>query len=142
MESEAVLVKGAGIGAGLQWFTRKYGEVARRQLIEMLPKEERDMLRTILPSSWYPVSLLSNINECIARYSDVTTRPAQEKLFKELNRWVAEENLSTLYRALLILMTPDRLFEILPRLWSTYFKGVEVEVHRTPNAPRGTCTVH
>jgi hypothetical protein len=141
MEEEAVQTKGSGLHASLNWITKTYGAAAHDRVVASLPPEQRQLLRLVLPSSWYPISLASTLHEAIAEQLGGGDRASIERTFKDMSRFVAEENLSTLYRAMLILMTPERLFETLPRLWNTYFKGIEVQNVRTPNAKRGICTV-
>lgn len=138
--SEPVQIKGAGVRAGLEWFRKRHGETAYAQLLDRLPVDQRHLVRSMLPSTWYPTSLLVQIYLGLA--SQMTTdRESAGQFFRELNRNVAEQNLSTVYRAMLFVMSADRLFEMLPRMWSTYFRGVGVEITRDPNARRGTCRV-
>jgi hypothetical protein len=85
---------------------------------------------------------LASLYEALPAFAPGRDKATLERFFRDMNRYVAENNLSTFYKAMLILMTPDRLFDILPRLWTTYFQGVEVTVTRGPGAKRGTCRVH
>jgi hypothetical protein len=141
MGSDGVQIKGAGLRTGLRWISKHYGEPAVEQLIEMFPAELRESARRILPSSWYPIVLLENVYNGLPKVTGRKDRAAIEQLLKELNAWVAEENLTTFYRALLLVMTPDRLFEMFPRLFDTYFRGIQVNTSREAGN-RGICTVH
>jgi hypothetical protein len=137
---EPVQIKGAGIRAALEWFRSRHGEAAYEQLLNGLSGDQRMLVRSMLPSLWYPSSLLVQLYQVLA--SQVTSgRDSAGKFFWELNRNVAEQNLSTVYRAMLFVMSPDRLFDMLPRMWSMYFRGIKVENARDPKARRGTCRV-
>jgi hypothetical protein len=135
-------VKGAGIRSGLEWLEKTYGRPALDKMIASLPGELRDAARAPLASSWYPIGLLAGIYTALPTFTPARDRVALERVAKDLNRYVAEANLSTLYRALLVLMTPERLFSTLPRMWSLYFKGIEAQIVRDPDGSRGTCRVH
>src|SRR5689334_565927 len=101
-------------------------------MIAGLPAEHREAARAPLPSSWYPVALLGHVYGVLPSLAPAKDRPTMERVVKDMNRYVADANLGTFYRALLILMTPDRLFETLPRMWSLYFKGIDVAITREP----------
>jgi hypothetical protein len=139
---EAVQTKGSGLRSALAWFAIKEGEKAKEQLVATLPPEHRAHLsRAVLPSMWYPASLVGSMQQAMASHLGTRDRQVIDRYFREMTRHVAEDNLSTFYKALLVLMTPDRMFDILPQLWGMYYKGIEVSIARVPNAKRGTCTV-
>jgi hypothetical protein len=141
MTSKGVRVKGAGVRAFLQWVSKNFGEPGVEQLIDTLPDELREPARRSLPSSWYPIVVMECLYKGIPKIAGCRDRAAIEHTLKTVSAWVAEENLSSFYKALLLIMTPDRLFEIMPRLFTTYFNGIGVTTHREAGK-RGTCTVY
>jgi hypothetical protein len=136
-----VQIKGSGIGTGLRWIAKNFGDVTVTKLIDALPAELREPARRILPSSWYPIALLEGLYWELPRLTGRGDRAAKAELIKALNAHVAEENLTTFYKALLLVMTSSRLFDMLPRLFGTYFKGIEVTIQRE-SPKKGTCKVH
>jgi hypothetical protein len=135
-----VEVKGAGVRSGLLWIAKNYGEQARDQLIAQLPAELRDIARTPLAASWYPVALVEHIFGAIPRIAGRTDRAGIESLMKQLNAWIAEDNLTTLYKFLLAFLTPERLTDRMPSLWTTYYRGIDATVQRE-SQQRAVCTV-
>jgi hypothetical protein len=91
---------------------------------------------------WYPLSVATNIYTALPELGGCRDRADIERLFKRLSGYIAEDNLSTIYRALLLIMRPNGIFDLLPRLWRTYFRGIEVTTARDGKEPRGTCTVY
>jgi hypothetical protein len=141
MESESgVYVKGAGLRTALEWVSKNHGNATVEQLINMMPPELRGSARKMLPSSWYPLVMLDSVYQGLPKVVGCRDRVAIEQLFMKLNAWIAEENLSTFYKALLMIMTPERLFAMVPRLFATYFKGIEVST-QPDGDKRGTCMV-
>src|SRR5262249_8594318 len=102
--SGSVQVKGAGLRTALQWVSKNVGEGGVEQLIGTFPIELQEPARRLLPSSWYPIVMMESLYKGLPMLTGRTDRAAIEKLLKELNAWVAKENLSTFYKALLLVM--------------------------------------
>jgi hypothetical protein len=139
-ETLMVEVKGAGIRSGLAWIAQQYGEPAREQLIAQLPVELRDLARAPLAASWYPVALVDHIFVAVPRIAGRTDRAGIESIMKQLNAWIAEDNLTTLYKFLLAFLTPERLTDRMPALFKTYYRGIDATVRRE-SPLHAVCTV-
>ena len=131
--------KGAGI---LKWSTfveERFGVGTMARLLASAPPELRALEPSIVASGWYPVAYPGHIFRRIAD-DLVPERREQNELFEKLGRVVAEDNLSSIYRLLLTLMSPDKVLGMTPRLWTKYFDGITVTV--SPGAHRtGTVVV-
>jgi hypothetical protein len=53
-------------------------------------------------------------------------RPKTVEAMRRLGEYVAADNLSALYKVALAFTSPDGLLALMPRLWSNYFRGVEL----------------
>jgi hypothetical protein len=141
MKGQEAFVKGSGLRTAMHWFAKRFGKEAFDEFVGALPVEHRTMVTALLPSSWYPIALMENTNRLFPKIAGCTDRSSHERFYREMTGHVAEENLTSFYKALLYLMNPDRMFDLVPRIFLTYFKGIEVGVERVA-ANQGTCTVH
>ena len=88
-------VKGAMVRAHLQFVKDKLGEPAVARTIESLPPAVAAEVQSILASSWCAFQSLIALDRAIAR---IAGRDEKE-LMRELGRYSAQINLSTIYRA-------------------------------------------
>jgi hypothetical protein len=58
-----------------------------------------------------------------------------------MGRSIAEQNLNTIYKFMLKVLSPNRLISLLPNLWNIYFREIQVIITTAPEGGRGTCTV-
>ncbi len=88
-------VKGAMVRAHLQFVRDRFGEPAVARTLAALPPAVAAEVNGILPSTWCTFESLVVLDRAIAR---VAERDARE-LMRELGRYSAQINLSTVYRA-------------------------------------------
>ncbi len=88
-------VKGAMVRAHLQFVRDRLGEPALALLLKNLPAAVAADVQGILPSTWCAFESLVTLDRMIAR---VAGRDERE-LMRELGRYSAKINLSTIYRA-------------------------------------------
>src|SRR5262249_1975886 len=63
-----------------------------------------------------------------------------EKTFRVLGRYVAEDNLTTIYKIVLAFAKPKHIMSMLPKFWQMYFGGIEVRSEAT-GPSTGVCYV-
>lgn len=88
-------VKGAMVRAHLQFVRDRMGEAALAQTLEALPKELAAEVHNVLTSSWCAFESLIQLDRAIARVAGGD----EKELLRELGRYSAQINLSTVYRA-------------------------------------------
>jgi hypothetical protein len=140
-EGAEITTKGTGIRSSLEYIAERYGVEALSSIISGLPEELRDVLPNLRSSGWYPARFHGEVWTALARDFIGPDRGEQARHFHALGRHVAGDHLSSVYSVLISLAWPDTLLSLTPRLWSTYFDGVRVEVQRDPEARRGAVTV-
>lgn len=124
----SVRVKGAGLKPAVAYVSGQIGPEAWALHLSRLPDEIRRDCERPLASGWYALeSLVSTLSALINARHSGDPRAAESSL-RELGRFVAEDNLSTVYRAFLLLAKPETIFGMLPRLWNTYFDGLQATV--------------
>lgn len=125
--------KGTGIKSWSTYIETKYGAGTMSKLLADLPPELRGIYPNVLTSEWYPVEFAGFAFTAMAK-TLVPDPREQTKFFDEIGRVIAQDNLNSIYRFVLSMMSPDRVLGMTPRLWTTYFEGVEVTV--TPGENR------
>ena len=128
-ERTAVTVKGAGIRSSRKWIERTYGAEVLAEILQGVSPEAAEIFRDPLASNWFPVKLVDEVWQELEHHRrEADHRPFRE-LMVEHGIYIAQDNLSTIYDILFIFVrTPRQLFNMMPRLWKTYFRGVEVTV--------------
>lgn len=122
--NDALLIKGSAIRAILAFVTKNYGETIAMQQLEHIPGPA---VREFLSSSWYPSQVAATLIENFLR----TTRikgSERDATLRALGDHVAREHLESTYRFLFSVMTPEKLLDMAPRIWATYFSGVTVQI--------------
>jgi hypothetical protein len=137
---ERARVKGTGFGSSVSFIKTTLG--ARwPQLESSLSAGARTAGEKSLASSWIDLRLLAEYYTGFARLSCGDDRPALAAAFNKLGRFIAQDNLSTVYRFVLKVLSPGQFLSLLPTLWDTYFHGLGVEVQEERQRKRGLCTV-
>lgn len=122
---DEVLCKGVNFRGVLAACESLLGGSIAEEVEAKLTGEFGDHLRTgrVLASSWYPIAWYVELHETIARVTGRGPRVAGE-----LAARAVEEDFSGVYRALLMVLKPERLFRWGPRVFSTYWRGPQLEV--------------
>jgi hypothetical protein len=83
----------------------------------------------LLVGSWYDAEALLDVIEAAAKEEQMKVEDAVE----EIARMNAREDLKTVYRVFLRILSPTRVVGFLPRMWQQYFRfgGVEILQNRT-----------
>jgi predicted hydrocarbon binding protein len=88
-------VKGAMVRAHLQFVRDRFGEPALAETLKALPPAVAAEVHGLLPSTWCAFESLISLDRTIAR----TAHRDERDLVRELGRYSAQINLSTIYRA-------------------------------------------
>lgn len=135
-------VKGAGPKTTLEWVRKNYGEEGFKKVLDGCTPSTRSTLEAIIISAWYPTAVADDVCVSFANSGLVGKGPNLDRAFRLLGVFIAENNLSTLYKVVFKFVTPDTMLGLLPRMWKTYFDGIETDVqHETEGPNTGTCRV-
>jgi hypothetical protein len=133
-------VKGTGFGSSVAFIKK---DLAQRwpELEASLSAPARAAGENVLASSWLDVSLLAQYYSGYARLGCGDDPRRLQQSFNRLGRFIAMDNLSTVYRFVLKVLSPTQFLSLLPTLWNTYFQGLEVAIEEQKGGRRGRCTV-
>jgi hypothetical protein len=127
--------------SSIDWILQNYGEDTWQKILSLLPAELQGKARNVVTPLMYPAALGDKIYRVFADECCGKEQKAREEAFRKMGRYIAEENLSTVYRLLLRFMTPGQFLGRLPKVWTTYFDGIDVTVQQDAEAQNGTCRV-
>lgn len=112
-------VKGHILLARLQYVRDVGGEEKLGEVLATLPAQDRaDLLGMILPVTWYPLDLNLRLDGAIAT---VLSPDDKARVFLEMGRASAEQNLKGVHRPYLREGDPHFLLSAAPRIYSAYY---------------------
>jgi hypothetical protein len=138
--SDRARVKGTGFGSSVSFIKRSLAE-RWPELEAALSAPARAAGENVLASSWLDVSLLAEYYVGYARLGCSGDPRLVQQSFNKLGRFIAMDNLSTVYRFVLKVLSPTQFLSLLPTLWNTYFQGLQIAVEEERGVKRGRCTV-
>lgn len=125
MSASTVNVKGSVLEARFRWTRQVHGHAGLDRLLRALPPEDRETYeKVILPSSWYPFARFVRVNEAIDR----TFGAGDLALVREVARWAADANLTTLYRFFYQVGSVGFILGMGSRLWRLNYDAGALEV--------------
>lgn len=133
-------IKGASLRPSFEYVESQIGAEAWQARLKTLSGDALVGCTRPLSSSWYPLECAQFIWDALVDEKFGGDARAAEPGLREVGRIVAEANLSTIYRAFLMLARPETIIRMLPRMWTTYFDGIEA-VSEMVGPQRGHCTV-
>ncbi len=120
--------KGTGLMSSANWIRKTYGKEAFEQVAAAISPAAAEAMRHPLATEWYPASVISEAWTAVGRVAHPGDDPAFHRALRELGRFVASDNLSTVFRVMIALIgTPDQMFRTIERFWNQYFQGVHVD---------------
>jgi hypothetical protein len=119
-------MKGAALNSTVTWVRKELGEEVLREVFAAMPANFATQYEKALAFSWVPIPVQDAFQRALAAKAWPNDRAKTIQSMRRLGMYVAADNLSTLYKVVLAFTSPDSLLAMLPRLWSTYFSGVEV----------------
>jgi len=144
MSGGAAKAKGTGLMSSVSWIRTTYGKETLDQITAQLSPEAAETVKQPLATEWYPASQISELWSAVSQVAHPDDRDAFLRAMRELGRFVASDNLSTVFRVLIALIgTPEQMFRSIERFWGQYFQGVRVENDESElAAKRGTSRVY
>jgi hypothetical protein len=112
-------VKATLIMAGKDYIVEKYGQDAFEKVIEEAEPDTASILKGLLvSSSWLPEKTLK---EFMAATEKTLVPPGQGRdFFYDMGYWMAEHEITGLYRVLFRFLNPKRLCTNAAKLWDLY----------------------
>jgi uncharacterized protein (TIGR02265 family) len=112
-------IKGHVLLARLQYVRDAGGEAQLQKVLASLPAEDRAVLTgMILPVTWYPLELNLRLDGAIAT---VLSPDDKSRVFLEMGRASAEQNLRGVHRPYLREGDPHFLLASAPRIYAAYY---------------------
>lgn len=136
--------RGTGLLSINKWIAETYGPKVHRRLLKAVSPETAEALQNALPATWYPVEHTAEIWRALRDELPWDSSGAFEQAMTAQGEFIAQDNLSTVFRVLLIFVRgPEQMFKQLPKFWHQYFDGIEVELDESEiDQGKGVCTVH
>lgn len=127
-EGEQARVRGAGLMSTNKWLRETYGPETLKEILKELSPAAAESLASPLATEWYPAGFVSEIYTTIQRVAHSDGKEDFGRVLRELGRFLASDNLSTVFRVLLAFVSsPQQMFQNIDRFWGQYFQGVRVE---------------
>jgi hypothetical protein len=132
-------IKGGSLRLSFEFVEAQIGSEAWQARLKTLSGDTLIGCTRPLSSSWYPLECAQFIWDALVDEKFGGDPRAAEPTLREVGRVVAEANLSTIYRAFLMLARPETIIRMLPRMWTTYFDGIIADSELVgPQHGRGT----
>ncbi len=118
-------VKGSALSSRVLWVQLGHGDAGRDRLLAACSPELRgNVERGIEKAKWYPFEQFVELNETIDRlFGD-----GDHGLVRELGRYGADANLTTIYRLFYKMGTTHWILARAVRLWSAHYDSGYLEV--------------
>jgi len=111
------------------------------EIIASLPAEQRPGSLGFLSASTYDLAVIDGILRGYHRELERTRRAAEtERHMRAIGSSIAEDNLNTVFKLVLSLVTPHTFVEKLPSLWSLCFSDADASAKVTAERA-GQCVV-
>lgn len=122
-------IKGALLRARLDWLRAREGDEALARVLGRVPESERAVLaESLVPSLWYPTSLLEALDSALAAELAAGADDEEiEELFEEAGEHVARQHARSIYRLFFRETEPDRVLRVAACVFSTYYSGLAAE---------------
>jgi hypothetical protein len=134
--------KGSAPASTRAYIVREFGLPTWEKALAEVSPACREGMDKPLAFAWYPLQGFDELFVGLFRHCCHEDPLRADRFFREVGRYIAEDNLNTIYKVVLALAQADHIVTLLPRLWGNYFAGIDVKVERPdPAVRRGTCTV-
>lgn len=108
--------KGIGFTNVKRFTVGRFGEKGWTSLLDALPQEDREELQAIIPMGWYSLPLYARL----IRTLDKIHGAGDLGLLKELGRYEAEQDLTTIHRFFLRFTNPAFIVEKTSEYWGRF----------------------
>ncbi len=108
--------KGIGFTNVRKFTTARFGEAGWTAVVDALSKEDRDELQAVIPMGWYSLSLYARLIHALAKVHG----GGDLAFIKELGRFEAEQDLTTIHRVFLRFTNPAFIVEKTSEYWRRF----------------------
>ena len=122
-----VKIKAINLRSSKEFIKEKYGEDSLRKVIDSLSEEDKEIVNTVLPSSWIPQDTWIRFFEAVVR----ELAAGNESIVKEAGSYTANKELSSIHRLFLKFGNPENIAKKVPVLMETYFSADEHDMEAT-----------
>jgi len=124
-------VNGSLIANTRRFVLKYYDEKAWQEVLQGIPSEHSEVATSAVTIGWYDSLIYDLLNQQVAQVLG-PRRP--DEILQALGRFTAEQDFGGIHRFFLSLVTPNTVFERLPRIWGRYQQGGEWVVERHGDA--------
>lgn len=118
------MIKGVSLTQAVKYNKDIMGEDAFNKIISQLNEENRKIMSgSILDSEWYPIDSLINFTDVV--YNTLLNK--NNKALKKASKLIAENQLKTTHKALLLLGSPEAVIEKIDSITIRYFQGINIK---------------
>ena len=111
-------VRGNILKARVAFVRERFGEAAWQKVLASLPEQDHKVLGGILThAAWYPFEISVRLDDAIVR----VVGGGQTKIFEELGRTSAKENLTTVHARFLDPPDPQEFLKKTPMIYKFYY---------------------
>jgi predicted hydrocarbon binding protein len=116
MAEEQAKTKGIGFSNVRAFTIGRFGDPGWAAVVETLPKEDREELLSVIPVGWYSLALYARL----IRALDKVHGRGDLALMKDLGRYEAEQDLTTIHRVFLRFANPAFIVEKTGEYWKRF----------------------
>ena len=130
-------VKGVALISRLQTIKSEFGQESLDKVLENMKSQNREMLASTIPSSWYDADIFKDFNESIQR----TLSSVHSNIMERIGELTAEESLKGVYKTRL---KEGDVYQTLSRaalLWKAFHDTGELSVEMTEGEKKVTLRV-
>lgn len=120
-------VKGAILKSRLAFAEEHGGAAAVQKVLNALPDEDRQTLRTLMTAQWYPFELGTRLDQAIV----ATLGEGRQDFFLRLGEASAERNLAGVHQTFLVAGDPHAFLAKAPQIYALYYQTGRREYART-----------
>lgn len=115
-------VKGLAVLSSLEYLRTREGAKAQ-EYVDAAGGVSMAQLQLVQPQGWYDIEYFNTVLDAHVRCARARDEDLAKHFF-EVGEYIAEDNLTTVYKVLLKFSSPSRLLGTLPRMWDQYFRGL------------------
>lgn len=120
-------IKGSVLKARLALVDQLAPDGDREHVLAGLPEQDRETLRSLLPSTWYPFELGKRLDEAIV----AKLGGGRADFFEKIGEASAQENLTGVHRKFLVQGDPQSFLAQAPMVYSFYYDQGRREYEKT-----------
>lgn len=118
------MIKGVTLTQAVKYNKELMGEDGYNKILSLLEEENRKVMSgSVLDTNWYPIETLINFTEVVFN----TLLNKNINALKKGSKLIAENQLKTTHKALLLLGTPEAIIEKIDTITLRYFQDVDIK---------------